>query len=156
MNRYTSHAYPGDIPVIPPAGVIPLARLRVLSEILFLFTVGGAGYYLIEMLFRGYSHPSMALAGGICLLLLYDLDATLPHTVLPLRALAGAGLITAVELCAGLIVNRLMGLEVWDYSKLPFSFLGQICLFFSLLWFLLCIPVMALCKALRRRVFTRS
>ena len=41
--------------------------MKRLSEYLFLGTLGGALYYTFEMLFRGFSHLSMFLLGGICL-----------------------------------------------------------------------------------------
>ena len=49
-----------------------------------------------------------------------------------LRALAGAGVITLVELFFGLVFNR--DYRVWDYRGLPGNFLGQICPRFFLLW----------------------
>ncbi len=51
---------------------------------------------------------------------------------LPRRAVAGAGVITCVELLTGLIANR--NFTVWDYRQLPANFMGQICLPYSLLW----------------------
>jgi len=35
-----------------------------------MFIFGGFKYYLIEILWRGYSHVSMYLAGGFCFLML--------------------------------------------------------------------------------------
>ena len=93
-----------------------------------LFCLGGSAYVGLEVLFRGRSHGSMFLAGGSCFLLLGRLR-TLP---LPLQALAGSGIITAVELATGLVFNR--DHRVWDYRDLPLNFRGQICLPFSLLW----------------------
>ena len=98
--------------------------------------LGGAAYVGLELLWRGRSHISMFLAGGTCFLLLGRLNRTpLP---LPARAVAGAGIVTAVELAAGLLANR--DYAVWDYRGLPMNFLGQICLPYTLLW----IPVSAL------------
>ena len=45
--------------------------------------------------------------------------------------------ITVTELITGLILNVWLGLNVWNYSGLPFNFMGQICLQFSALWFVL-------------------
>ena len=41
-------------------------------------------------------------------------------------------------------LNLMLGLHIWDYSDMPFNFLGQICLPFTILWLflsLLCIFV---------------
>ena len=111
-----------------------------------LLAVGGGGYYLAEVLYRGYSHWSMAVCGGVCLLSIYHMNKRMSEQGLLLRALAGAGLITAVELTCGSIVNLALDMNVWDYSHMPFNLLGQICLPFSLLWFAVCIPVCALCS----------
>ncbi|MEI3504505.1 MAG: hypothetical protein V8Q42_12985 [Anaerovoracaceae bacterium] len=36
-----------------------------------IFAIGATGYSVIEYLFRGYTHWSMALTGGACLLVFY-------------------------------------------------------------------------------------
>ena len=74
----------------------------------------------------------MFFAGGSCFLLLGKLNRTQPRLPLPFRAVAGAGIITGVELLTGLLVNR--EYAVWDYRQVPGNFHGQICLPFSLLW----------------------
>jgi uncharacterized membrane protein len=96
---------------------------------------------LIEIAVRGHSHWSMSLAGGLTLMLLYVLQVQLAERSLRLRCLVGALLITAIELAFGIAFNLYLGLNVWNYSHLPANFLGQISPFFTLLWFLLCIPV---------------
>ena len=50
---------------------------------------------------------------------------------------AGAGIITGLELISGIIVNIILGWNVWDYSTLPGNLLGQICPQFTVLWFFL-------------------
>jgi uncharacterized membrane protein len=99
---------------------------------ILLFMMGGTGYVLLELLWRGWSHISMFLAGGTCFLLLGGLENAKPRLPLPFRALAGAGVITMIELLFGLIFNR--GYSVWDYRSVPGNFYGQICLPFSILW----------------------
>lgn len=96
----------------------------------FLFFVGGFGYVGLELLWRGRSHISMFLAGGLCFLLLGQLDRT--RLSFSAKCLLGAVIITAVELLAGLLTNR--DHQVWDYRQMPFNFLGQVCLSYSLLW----------------------
>ena len=92
----------------------------------------------LELGFRGRSHVSMFLAGGLCLLLVGHLEEVKPKLPLPLRILAGAGIITAVELGTGLAVNR--DFSVWDYRGAWGNWLGQICPAFTLAW----IPLSAL------------
>ena len=119
--------------------------MRILKGFL-LFLLGGSAYVGLEWLWRGRSHISMFFAGGISFLLLGKLNNARPRLNLPLRGIVGAGIITMVELAAGLLCNRSYG--VWDYRHLPFNFHGQICLFFSLLW----IPISLLAMGLYRLV----
>ena len=120
--------------------------LRVLLREGLLLLVGGAGYYAIELAFRGHSHWSMALCGGICLCAIYHMNRHLRAKPIVLRALIGALIITSVELICGCIVNLALGWRIWDYSGMPLQLLGQICLPFSLLWAALCLPVCAVCS----------
>lgn len=100
------------------------------TKTIALFSLGGSAYVGLELLWRGRSHISMFGAGGLCFLLLGRLQKhSLP---LPVRAAAGAGLITAVELGTGLLVNR--DYQVWDYRQVPGNFKGQICPRFTVLW----------------------
>ena len=82
----------------------------------------------LELLWRGWTHSTMFFAGGTCFLLLGRLKDAPPVV----KAVAGAGIITAVELAAGLLINRQY--TVWDYRDVPLNFRGQICLPYSLLW----------------------
>ena len=97
-----------------------------------LFLVGGSGYVGMELLWRGRSHISMFLAGGVCFLLIGHLGEVRPKLPVPARALAGALIITMVELAAGMLVNR--DYRVWDYRAVPMNFMGQICPRFTALW----------------------
>ena len=97
-----------------------------------LFMAGSWTYPAIEMLWRGETHSSMALAGGMCLCLINHIccDLLKDKNIIS-RSLAGAGIITAVELVLGLILNRLLGFNIWDYSTVPFNLFGQVCLPYS-------------------------
>ena len=115
-----------------------------------LFLTGSCAYPTLEMAWRGHTHYSMALAGGVCLCLIDHICCgMLEGRSLFTRCLAGSGLITGVELAAGIIVNQVMGLAVWDYSDMPMNIMGQVCLPYSVLWFGLTLPAMALCGLLR-------
>ena len=101
-----------------------------IGRMLALFTLGGSAYVGLELLYRRRSHISMFGAGGLCFLLLGKLGKQpLP---LPVKAGAGAGIITGVELGTGLLVNRRH--QVWDYRGVPGNFKGQICPLFSTIW----------------------
>ena len=104
---------------------------------LLVAATGGGLYILIELLWRGRSHISMFLLGGLCFWLIGRMDRNHP-TPVAAQAVLGAALVTALELVTGLVVNRWLGLNVWDYSNLPMNFLGQICLPYFLLWVPLC------------------
>ena len=97
---------------------------------LTLFLCGGVLYVTIELLWRGWSHYSMFLAGGIGFLLLGRL--TKDHLPPWAGVLIGAGIITMIELAAGRLFNR--EYTVWDYRGAPLNLWGQICLPFTLLW----------------------
>lgn len=123
--------------------------MEIGKRVLF-FCIGGAGYVALECLWRGWSHSSMFFAGGSCFLLLGKLNTVQPRLNLPLRGLAGAGIITMVELLTGLLINR--DYRVWDYRGLPMNYHGQICMRFFLLWIPISLLAMALHSWLSRRI----
>ena len=127
--------------------------LRCVGKRAVLLVLGGAVYYSMEIIWRGYSHWTMALCGGICLMSIYRMNCLLCRKRLVLRAALGSGIITAVELVCGCIVNRALNWNVWDYSDVPLNLLGQICLPFTVLWFAICFPVCLLCNFLKTKCF---
>lgn len=95
--------------------------------------LGGGAYVLIELAWRGRSHVSMFLLGGLCFWLIGRMDQKHPLPLLH-QACLGAVTVTVLELATGLVVNRWLRLGVWDYSGLPLNFMGQICLYYFVLW----------------------
>lgn len=110
-----------------------------------LFICGGVLYCLLEILWRGYTHWSMAVAGGVCLSLIYYIRHCCPNVSLVLRCITGAVIICTVEFAVGFIVNIILGWNVWDYSDRLFNLYGQICPLYAILWFLICFPGNFLC-----------
>lgn len=111
--------------------------MKVLKQII-LFGAGGLLYVLCELMWRGYSHWTMFLVGGICFIMIGLINEVLPLDMTLVRQMAiGAVIITTVEFVSGCIINLWIGWNVWDYSGLPFNILGQVCLPFSFLWFLI-------------------
>ena len=109
-------------------------------------------YFLFETLWRGYSHWTMFVLGGLCFVLVGGLNEFLPWEMsLLLQMLCGGLIITLGELLTGAIVNLWLGWNVWDYSALPGNLWGQICPQYSLLWVLLSGPIIILDDILRWR-----
>lgn len=121
---------------------------------LTLISVGGFLYVLLELIFRGRSHWTMFLVGGLCFWLIGLINEIIPWEM-PLwkQCVIGAIIITSVEFVAGCIINILLGWQVWDYSNLPFNIWGQICLPFAVLWFFLSAVAIVLDDYLRYRLF---
>ena len=113
-----------------------------------MFFLGGVGYVSLELVWRGWSHFSMFLAGGSCFLLLGRLDK-LRRLPLWARGIFGSAVITAVELATGLIFNR--SYQVWDYRNTSMNFMGQICLPFTLLWMPISLGAMVLYRTVEQK-----
>ena len=114
------------------------------------FLVGAMGYPILELLYRRRTHWSMALAGGLCFSFIYRIHQT--KRSLLRRSALGAAAVTGVELLTGLIINRHLKLNVWDYSKRRFNFLGQVCPAYTCLWLGLSAMLSPVCKGLRRYI----
>lgn len=61
-----------------------------------------------------------------------------------------------MEFVVGLIVNVAWKQNVWDYSNLPLNIMGQVCLPFSILWFLITIPALGVCNLYDKIKFVPS
>lgn len=108
---------------------------RLRRKYIALGITGGLLYVLIETAWRGYSHWTMFVLGGLCFLALGLINEVLPWEV-PLwqQMLLGACIITVLEFLTGCIVNLWLRWDVWDYSGMPGNILGQICPQYSILW----------------------
>ena len=121
---------------------------------ILLFLTGGVLYCRTELIWRGHTHLSMAALGGCCFLMIGRINEDCPSCVSLLSQMVLSALVvTAMEFAAGLVLNVWMGLEIWDYSDLPYNLLGQVCLLYMNLWFLLSLPAILLDDWLRWRWF---
>ena len=110
-------------------------RLKQMLKLIILALIGGTVYVLIELVWRGHSHISMFILGALCFVLLGGINEFFSWELgIVWQMLMGASIVTVLEFIVGIIVNIWLGLEIWDYSNLPFNFMGQICLPFSLAW----------------------
>ena len=97
------------------------------------FLFGALAYPCLEILYRGRTHPAMALAGGFSMLALKKCARL--RRAWPMRAFLGALSITGIEYAAGLLFNRRH--HIWDYRKQSGHLQGQICPAFFGAWLLL-------------------
>lgn len=109
-------------------------------------TAGGLLYGALELVFRGRTHWSMLLAGGFCMLLLYLISIKSREPFWK-KCIMGGAVITSVEFVTGIVVNIMLGLNVWNYSKLWANLFGQICPQFSAAWVILSGLAMWMCLA---------
>ena len=103
---------------------------------LFLISFDGMVYFNFEILYRGYSHISMIICGGLSFYtigLLNEGKKWNPSFLL--QMILGSLIIISYEYLTGVIVNIYLKLHVWDYSKVPFNYRGQICIPFLIIWF---------------------
>ena len=115
---------------------------------------GGFVYYCIELLYRGHSHPSMFITGGVAFLCVGAINNHLPWRMgFVLQCVIGGLVITVLELIVGLIVNVWLGLGVWDYSHMRFNVMGQIVPVYTLAWMALSGVAILLDDFLRWKIF---
>lgn len=121
---------------------------------LILCGIGGLLYVSMELIWRGYSHWTMFVLGGICFVFIGAVNEVIPWCM-PLwkQTLIGVLIITGLEFFVGCIVNLWLGWDVWDYSSLPGNILGQICILYILLWIPVALAAIVLDDWLRYWMF---
>ena len=117
------------------------------SSIIFILL--GISYIFIEVAFTaitslkfsliGITSLWMFLVGGMLGTVLgkineIDIFENLSHFY---TVLLGGFIITLTELVTGLIFNKWLGFNIWDYSNNPLNFLGQIDIIHSICWLIL-------------------
>lgn len=126
-----------------------MRRIDQIGWTVLTFLMGGMAYFILELLWSGGSSPSMVLVGGLCFLAVAEMHRLLYKFPVWLQMLLGALLITAAEYVSGWILNIRLHLGVWDYSSLPGNITGQICPQYSLLWYVLSLPIMVVDDLIR-------
>lgn len=117
------------------------------------FFTGGILYTLTEMLWRGYSHWSMTIAGGVCMVLVHFVSDAVGRQrgmkAFILKCLISTIAITAVELAFGVVFNLVLKMDIWDYSDKPGNILGQICPAYCGAWLMLSAAALKLSDGVR-------
>lgn len=110
-------------------------KIYQLMKYIFLCIIGGSTYVGLEFLWRGFSHWTMFILGGICFICLGLINELISWDIpLWLQMIIGGVIITILEFITGCIVNLWLGWNIWDYSDLSYNLLGQISLFSSIGW----------------------
>lgn len=111
-------------------------KFKMAMRLILFYCFAGGVYMSIELLYRQYTDYHMFyLAGFIGLLLLvvnewlsYDTDFLLQVFICGTVALLA-------ELACGVLFNS--DFHIWDYRELPYNFMGQIQLYFAVIWYIL-------------------
>lgn len=124
--------------------------MKYIKKYVLLFILGAVGYAAIEIIWRGRTHWSMMIAGGLCFIL-FSMVAEMLNgkSILVKAAVCGVG-VTAIEFIFGVVFNIWLGMSVWDYSNVPFNIMGQICPMFSILWVGVAIAFLPLADAINK------
>lgn len=106
---------------------------KYILQPLFLISFGGMAYFNFEILFRGYSHISMIICGGLCFYTIGLLNEGKNwHPSFLFQMILGSLIIITYEYLTGVIVNIYLNLHVWDYSKVPFNYRDRFVFLFLL------------------------
>ena len=116
------------------------------------FTIGSIGYGIIELLWRGRTHWSMLLAGGVCFSFFSFAAEKFKKYSIFMRTIICAFAITIIEFVFGFVFNICLNMKIWDYSRQPFNVLGQICPLYTVLWGILSFLFLPLAKVLNKRI----
>ena len=133
-------------------------KMQRSGERIFVFLIGCFLYSLIEITARGYTHWSMTITGGICMVFIYHMTNDTNINII-FKCIFGALFITCAEFVVGILVNIIFKWNVWDYSDMPANVLGKICLPFSFIWFMLCFVGYMLSKLISnkfRRIYEKE
>ena len=108
-------------------------------ESLVLGLLMGMVYFTLEGVWRGTANIIMLPIGGFSAVLIGLINQYPQYFKLKIwqQSLIGTFIALVVELISGLILNVGLGLNLWNYSDNWGNLYGQICIQYSLLWFLL-------------------
>lgn len=123
-----------------------------LAKYAFLAWFGGSTYVTLEVFWRARSHWTMFLMASFVFIILGLLNEVWKIS-LPSQIFIGTILATVIEFITGCIVNLALHWNVWDYSNLPFNFMGQICLYFTFLWIIVVTAAILLDDLIRWKFF---
>lgn len=119
-----------------------------------LFLIFGAIYFCLECAWRGHlTHWTMFILGGLVGVLIGGINERIEWDM-PFfqQCTIGMGVAIFSEAVAGIVLNILLQLNIWHYTKLAF-FWNQCSLPFCIIWFVLATVCIVLDDFLRWKLF---
>lgn len=123
-----------------------------IKKILTIFSIGAVCYSALEILWRGFTHWSMSLAGGVCMCGIYTINDKMKKINRMEKCALCTMLITTVEFLFGVVFNLILRMNIWDYSRFKYNIMGQVCLIYSFLWFVVSFPALRICDYLKKNM----
>lgn len=130
--------------------------LNIILRNIILMLIFGCIYTNIELVMRNYTDIRMLFVGGLCGLCIGLINEFKPKMPLYLQSIISTIIVLIIEFVSGYYFNIIQGLNIWDYSDKPFNIMGQICLPYAFLWFLLSIVCIYVDDFLRHQFFNKE
>lgn len=130
--------------------------LFAILKYITLFFIGSIVYMTMEIMWKGETHWTMGILGGICLIVIGLINELFSDIPLLYQGFIGSIIITFLEYFSGMLLNVKLGLGIWDYSMLPWNVDGQVCLYFSIMWIFVSMFASLLDDAIRVKLFKES
>lgn len=110
----------------------------IYKDLLLIFIMGSL-YMVLEGVWRGWTHISMLVVGGISAFLIGRLNENprFYDRKMWQECIIGTGIVLILEFTSGMILNVWLKLDIWNYGNMPGSLYGQVCLPYAVLWFML-------------------
>lgn len=113
-------------------------KAKAYKDLILICTMGDI-YMVLEGLWRGWTNISMLVVGGLCAFLIGKLNEhpTFYNRKMIVQCFLGTFITLFVEFISGMILNVWLKFHIWDYNNTWGNICGQICLPYTLLWFIL-------------------
>ncbi|WP_058952890.1 putative ABC transporter permease [Clostridium tyrobutyricum] len=111
---------------------------KIYKDLILIATMG-AIYMVLEGVWRGWTHISMLVVGGLAAFFIGRLNeySKFYDKKMWQECLIGTVIILVLEFISGMVLNVWLKLGIWDYSNTWGNLYGQICIPYAVLWFLL-------------------
>lgn len=111
-------------------------RFKVIMRWIFFFCLAGGLYMTLELVYRQYTDYHMFYLAGVIGIVLLNINEWIDYDTSFLLQVFICGTAAIIgELLFGILFNS--DYHIWDYRNLPFNFMGQIQLYFAIIWYIL-------------------